>query len=107
MTNGTRATIPLTPRRDSGGMGKFVPSPTRIAIASHDAKNAPTMNGVIIFGEGEVRCVTIAGIAVWAATMKIDSAMMIKAVLKLRREGKETSSGCIIIIQATFVFLDI
>jgi hypothetical protein len=65
------------------------------------------MNGVIIFEEGEVRCATIAVIAVWAATMKIDNAMMIKAVLKLRHEGKEMNSGCIIIIQAAFVLLDI
>jgi hypothetical protein len=39
------------------------------------------MNGDIIFEEGEVRCATIAVIAVCAATMKIDNAMMIKAVL--------------------------
>jgi hypothetical protein len=39
------------------------------------------MNGVIIFDEGQVRCATIAVIALCAATMKIDNAMMIKAVL--------------------------
>src|SRR5262249_51558550 len=94
--NGINATNPLTARRDSGAMGKFVPSPTRIAIPSHDAKNAATTNGilVLVFAEREVRCAAMAATHVCAATMKIARAKTTKPVRRKREEGKERSSGC-------------
>src|SRR4030095_9570368 len=84
MTKGINATNPLTARRDPRGMGKFAPSPTRSAIASHDAKKAATTSGTIglVFGERGVRSATMAAIVVCAATMKIASAKMTKAVLR-------------------------
>src|SRR4029453_17805231 len=96
MTNGTNATNPLTPRRDSRGMGKFAPSPTRIAIASHDARNAAMISGmiVLVFAEREVRSAAMAAMPVCAATMKIARAKTTKAVLRLRQAGRERSSGC-------------
>ena len=83
MTNGINATNPLIPCRDSAGMGKFVPSPTRMAIASHDARKAATTNGpmVLAFGERDVLCATIAVIPVCAAIMKIAKATITKAVV--------------------------
>src|SRR5215510_14858176 len=95
MTNGINATNPLAPRRDSRGMGKFAPSPTRIAIASHNARKAATTNGmkVLAFAEREVRCAAMAAIPVCAATIKIASAKTTKAVLRLRQAGRERSSG--------------
>src|SRR5215472_8802958 len=82
MTNGINATNPLAPWRDSRGTGKFAPSPTRIAIASHDARNAATTNGMMVFpfAERDVRCAAIAAIAVCAPTMKIARAKTTKAV---------------------------
>src|SRR5262247_3343461 len=70
--NGTNATRPLTARRDSRGMGKFTPSPTRIPIANHDARKPAMTNGMIVlaFAEREVRCATMAAMPVWAATIK-------------------------------------
>src|SRR5215470_3896055 len=96
MTNGINATNPLAPRRDSRGTGKFAPSPTRIAIANHDARKAAMTNGTIVlaFAEREVRCATTAAMPVWVATMKIASAKTTKAVLRLRQAGRERSSGC-------------
>ena len=84
MTNGINATNPLIPCRDSTGMGKFVPSPTRIAIASQDARKAATTNGamVLAFGERDVLCAMIAVIPVCAAIMKIANARMMKAVVR-------------------------
>jgi|SRR4030095_12433401 hypothetical protein len=84
MTKGINATNPLTARRDSRGIGKFTPSPTRIAIASHDAKKAATTNGtiVLVFGEREVLCPAMAAIPVCAATIKIATAKITKAVLQ-------------------------
>src|SRR5215813_2620096 len=96
MTNGINATNPLAPRRDSGGIGKFAPSPTRIAIASHDARNAATTNGILVlaFAEREVRCAAMATMPVCAAIMKIARAKTTKAVLRLRQAGRGRSSGC-------------
>ena len=84
MTNGINATNPLIPWRESRGIGKFVPSPTRIAIASQDARKAATTNGpmVLAFGERDVLCATIAVIPVCAAIMKIAKARMTKAVVR-------------------------
>src|SRR5215510_5779648 len=99
MANGINATNPLTARRDSRGIGKFVPSPTRIAIASHDARKTATTNGMIILvsAESEVRCAAMAAMPVCAATMKIARAKTTKAVLQLRQAGSERSSGCIVV----------
>src|SRR5215831_18969049 len=96
ITNGISATKPLTARCNSDGTGKFVPSPTRIAIASQDARKAATTNGmkVLAFAEREVRCAAMAAIPVCAATIKIASAKTTKAVLRLRQAGRERSSGC-------------
>src|SRR5262245_2245289 len=96
---GIRATNPLEARRDSSGIGKFEPSPTRIAIASHDARNAATTNGMMVFpfAESEVRCAAMAAMPVCAATMKIARAKTTKAVLRLRQAGSERSSGCIVV----------
>jgi hypothetical protein len=65
-------------------MGKFAPSPTRMAIANHDARKAATTNGAIVlaFAEKDVRCATLATIALCAATMKIVRARITKAVLR-------------------------
>src|SRR5215468_7292403 len=97
MKNGIKATNPLTDWRDCGAIGKFVPSPMRIAIPSHDAKNPATTNGILVldFVESEVRCAAIAAIPVCAAIMKIARAKTTKAVLRLRQAGRERSSGCI------------
>ena len=84
MTNGINATNPLIVRRDSGGIGKFAPSPTRIAIDNHDARKAATTKGTIVlfFGERDVRCAVRPAIQVCAATMKIAKATITKAVLR-------------------------
>src|SRR5262245_10887706 len=96
ITNGISATKPLTARRDSTDIGKFAPSPTRIATANHDARKAPTINGtiVLVFGEREVRCAMMAAIPVCAATIRIPRVKTTKAVLRLRQAGSERSSGC-------------
>src|SRR5262249_35792280 len=84
MTNGTNATNPLTARRDSRAMGKFAPSPARIASASHDARKAATTKGIVVlvFGEMEVRCAAMAATPVCTATMKIAKAKITKAVVR-------------------------
>src|SRR4029450_12503461 len=91
MTRGIIATNPLIPCRDSRGTGKFAPSPTRMAIASHDARKPATTKGtiVLVFAGREVRCTTRAAIPVCAATMKIARAKTTKAVLRLRQAGRE------------------
>src|SRR5512133_24208 len=78
--NGIRATRPLSGRRDSSEIGKFLPSPTTMAIASQAAKNPATTNGtaVLIF-EGE-RCDAIAAMTLCAAITKIAAAKMTNAV---------------------------
>src|SRR5262249_9210160 len=97
MTTGINATNPLIACRDSTGMGKFAPSATRIATPNHDARKAATRNGIVVlvFGEIEVRCATMAAMPVCAAIMKIARAKTTKAVLRLRQAGRERSSGCI------------
>src|SRR5215510_1480079 len=97
MTKGINATNPLAPRRDSRGMGKFAPSPTRIATANHDARKAAMTNGTmaLVFAETGVRSTAMAAMPVWAATMKIARAKTTKAVLRLREAGRDRSSGCI------------
>src|SRR5215468_6281406 len=82
ITNGINATTPLTARRDCRGIGKFAPSPTRIAIASHDERNPAITNGtsVLIFGETAARGAAIAAILVCTATMKIARAKIMRAV---------------------------
>src|SRR5215831_2694387 len=84
ITKGINATSPLSARRDSEGIRKFAPSPTRIAIASHDAKKAATTNGIIVlaFAERDVLCAAMAATAVCAATMKMATAKITKAVLR-------------------------
>src|SRR5262245_34342891 len=97
MRKGINATNPLARRRDSRGTGKFVLSPTRIAIANHDARKAAMTNGTmaLVFAETGVRSTAMAAMPVCAAIMKIASAKTTKAVLPLRQAGRERSSGCI------------
>jgi len=82
MMNGISATKPLMGRRDSGGIGKFDPSPTIIAIANHDARNAATTNGAaaLVFGDSELCCAAVAAMSACAATMKMAKAKITKAV---------------------------
>src|SRR5215468_768170 len=99
ITNGISATKPLTARRDFTDIGKFAPSPTRIAIANHDARKAAMTNGTmaLAFAETGVRSTAMAAMPVWVATMKIASAKTTKAVLRLRQAGRERSFGCIVV----------
>src|SRR5262245_54293247 len=96
---GIIATNPLIPCRVSGAMGKFAPSPTRMAIPSQDARNPATTKGTIVlaFAEREVRCATRAAMPVCAATIKIARAKITKAVVRYRQEDRERSAGCMIV----------
>ena len=71
ITNGISGTNPLARRRDSGATEKFEPSPTMVAIASHEARKAAITNGITIFvlGDNAARCAATAAMTVWAATM--------------------------------------
>jgi len=82
MLNGISATKPLMGWRDSSGIGKVDPSPTIIAIANHDARNAATTNGtaVLVFGDSMPRCAAVAAITACAAMVKMAKAKVTNAV---------------------------
>jgi hypothetical protein len=80
MTNGISATRPLSGRRDSSEMGKFVPSPTTIAMASQAARNPATTNGTAVYVFEDVRCAATAAMALCAAIMKTAAAKTTNAV---------------------------
>src|SRR5437773_6221922 len=100
--NGISAAKPLAERRDSSGIGKLAPSPTIIASASHDPRKAAIMNMVdLVRGDSEVRGNAIAAMALCAATMKMATAKIIKAVPRLRKRGRDERSACIIVVYTT------
>src|SRR6266567_8052995 len=105
MMNGISATNPLAERRDSSAMGKLAPSPTITASASHDPRKAAITNGMadLARDETEVRGAAIAARAVWAATMKMATAKMTKAVPRLRQRGRDERSACIIVVYTTMI----
>src|SRR5947207_14960533 len=92
MSNGINATKPRAERRDSSEMGKLAPSPTINAIASHDARKAAIINGMVdlVLCDSEARGAAIPAMAVCAATMKMATAKITKAVPRLRkRQGRK------------------
>jgi len=94
MRNGINATKPLAERRDSSGMGKLAPSPRMLASASDDPRKAAIMNIVdLVRGDSEVRGAAIAAMAVCAATMKMATAKISKAVPRLRKSGRGRKVG--------------
>ena len=102
MRNGINAIKPLAERRDSSGMGKLAPSPRMIASASHDPRKAAIMNIVdLVRGDSEVRGAAIAAMALCAATMKMATAKIIKAVPRLRKRGRDERSACFIVVYTT------
>src|SRR6266550_2317543 len=86
--NGINATNPLADRRDSGATA---PSPRIIAKASHDARKAAIINGMVdlVRADSEARGAAIAAMTVCAATMKMATAKMTNAVPRLRQSGRE------------------
>ena len=72
IANGISATNPLAGRRDSSAMGKFEPSPTIIAMASHEARKAAITYGITIFDSDDrpARWAPMAAMADCAATLR-------------------------------------
>src|SRR5437868_4118651 len=103
--NGINATNPLADRRNSGATGKFAPSPRIIAKASHDARKAAIINGMVdlVRADSEARGAAIAAMTVCAATMKMATAKMTNAVPRLRQSGREERSAWIIVVYTTMV----
>src|SRR5438105_57880 len=103
--NGISATNPLAGRRDSSAMGKFEPSPTIIAMASHEARKAAITNGITIFDfdDRAARWAPMAAMADCAATIKIARAKMTNAVLRWRARGKERRLVCMIVAYTTIM----
>ena len=75
-----------------------------LASASHDPRKAAIMNIVdLVRGDSEVRGAAIAAMAVCAATMKMATAKISKAVPRLRQSGREERSAWIIVVYTTMM----